>query len=470
MKIKLTCPRSLTLRMMVFVALTIGVSMLLISQLVLKAVERHFAEQDADELRVMTETIYQRLQEFSVQEGSGMPPVVLARAVSGHHGVYYRVQSDTGDILYISPGADFSALDSFPAVQDKIDTNNLVGWQSENKSYRGASVFKRVGTKSYLISTAMDMEFHQQFLENFRNSLAIIMTLAGIATLVAVWLGVHQGLSPLRQLSSRVRSIGVDRLDSRLDVEAVPAELRELVLAFNQMLDGLDQSFTRLSHFSDDIAHELRTPLTNLITQTQVSLGQKRSLDEYRELLYSNLEEQERLSKMVNDMLWLAKSEHGLIKPVLEPVDLCQEIRALFEFFEALAEEKQVSLVLEGEAPAIKGDRAMLRQAFSNLLSNAVRFTPEKKCVLVRVSIEDTTNRVLLCIENPGDKIADEHLGKLFDRFYQVDPSRSSQGEGAGLGLAIVKSIIEAHGGQIEALSSERSNQFVISLPTKPSH
>ena len=174
------------------------------------------------------------------------------------------------------------------------------------------------------------------------------MVLAGIATLLAVWFGVFQGLAPLRRLSHKVKSIEADQLDFRLDIKSVPKELTGLVLAFNQMINGLEKSFKQLSHFSADIAHELRTPLTNIITQTQVGLSKPRDIEEYKNLLYSNLEEQERLAKMVNDMLWLAKSDHGLVKPVLENIDLRQEISDLFEFFEALAEEQNIELVLEG--------------------------------------------------------------------------------------------------------------------------
>ena len=231
------------------------------------------------------------------------------------------------------------------------------------------------------------------------------------------------------------------------------------------MIGRLEDSFVRLSHFSADIAHELRTPLTNLITQTQVGLGKSRSLEEYRELLYSNLEEQERLTKMVNDMLWLAQSEHGLLKPVWEPLDLAREVRELFDFFEALAEEKHIQLVLEGKAPIIQGDRAMLRRALSNLLSNAIRHTPVGRSVLIRLD-SSGEGRALLSVQNPGPEIPAEHLPRIFDRFYRVDPSRQRQSEGAGLGLAIVKSIVEAHEGNIAVISERGVTRFTISLPS----
>jgi two-component system heavy metal sensor histidine kinase CusS len=261
-----------------------------------------------------------------------------------------------------------------------------------------------------------------------------------------------------------MRAVQADRLHLRLESEEVPAELKTLVDSFNRMISRLEDSFDRLSHFSADIAHELRTPLTNLITQTQVSLGRSRSLMEYRELLYSNLEEQERLSKMVNDMLWLAQNEQGLLKPVWEPLDLKREVGAVFEFFEALAEEKHIRLTVEGPPSTLVGDQAMLRRALSNLISNAIRYTPVEEEIRVRVGSRGDQS-VLLSVENPGPDIPADHLPRLFDRFYRVDPSRQREREGAGLGLAIVKSIIDAHEGNIEVTSERGVTRFSIRFP-----
>ena len=332
--------------------------------------------------------------------------------------------------------------------------------------FRGVVTQASVGNRSYQITAAIDMDFHLKFLESFQQSLWLIMLLAGTITLLAAWFGVHQGHAPLRSLSDAIRAIQADRLHVRLDPATVPKELQVLVTAFNQMIERLDNSFTRLSHFSADIAHELRTPLTNLITQTQVGLGQVRKQDEYRELLYSNLEEQERLARMVNDMLWLAKSDHGLIKPANVPMDMVVEVQESFDFFAALAEEKGVGLELEGVVPLIHGDRAMLRRALSNLLSNAIRHTPEGGTVQVRLG-HHGNDEVYLYVNNPGSTIPDEHLPRIFDRFYCVDPSRTRQNEGAGLGLAIAKSITEAHGGRVKVTSEHGNTIFTLYFPLK---
>ena len=472
-------PISLTLRMIAFVAVTISLCLFTINAVVLDVVEHHFKEQDADELTVMNQSIFQHLHKLSaskVNQGA-----ILSQAISGHHGVYFQVRNALGDIIYSSPELNLSnslsnslsnpLSDALPDAGSNKSHNNspiveldaLHLWESNGHTFRGAFTPYVIGNDSFIIITAIDMEFHKTFLKNFRQSLALVMALAGIATLLAVWFGVFQGLAPLRRLSNKVKSIEADQLDFRLDIKSVPKELTGLVLAFNQMINGLEKSFKQLSHFSADIAHELRTPLTNIITQTQVGLSKPRDIEEYKNLLYSNLEEQERLAKMVNGMLWLAKSDHGLVKPVLENIDLRQEISDLFEFFEALAEEQNIELALEGNALFIHADRSMLRQAFSNLLSNALRHTQSGKTI--KVSIENTYAHALISFENAGEHIAQEHLEKLFDRFYRVDPARQRNSDGAGLGLSIVKSIIESHKGYTEVTSNSGMIRFMIYLP-----
>ncbi|MCB1678657.1 MAG: heavy metal sensor histidine kinase [Halioglobus sp.] len=465
MKLTSGQPLSLTARVMVFVGLAIGLSLLLIGSLVLSAIGRHFAEQDAGELAVMTQAVVKALR-----KGGDNPTVLretLSDAISGHHGVYFQVRDQRGELVYDTPGADLSPAAAALTAVNAIRAGNLHTWRAGDTTFRGALTRHAIGGHSYAVVAATDMGFHLQFLHKFRRSLWLIMSFAGAITLLAAWYGVHQAHAPLRGLSEGVGDIQADRLHVRLDPSSVPSELQGLVTSFNHMIGRLEDSFTRLSHFSADIAHELRTPLTNLITQTQVGLGKARAAEEYRELLYSNLEEQERLAKMVNDMLWLAKSDHGLIKPVREALNLASEVGELFDFFEALAEERQIRLALEGKAPGIQGDRAMLRRAISNLLSNAIRHTRSGETVLVRLA-RPSDHEVSLSVQNPGPEIPPEHLSNIFDRFYRVDPSRVRQSEGAGLGLAMVRAIVEAHGGRVEAASAAGTTTFTLFFASAP--
>jgi two-component system heavy metal sensor histidine kinase CusS len=243
----------------------------------------------------------------------------------------------------------------------------------------------------------------------------------------------------------------------------MPPELAEMAHNFNAMLGRLDDSFQRLSAFSADIAHELRTPLSNLLTHTQVTLTRPRPIEDYREALHSNLEELQWMAQLVNDMLYLAKADHGLLMPKREALELAEEADLLLEFFAPLAEDARVTLAREGHG-CLAGDRSMLRRALSNLLDNALRFTPADG--EVRVNIVEQANGLRLSVENTGSGIDAQLLPKLFDRFYRADPARrEGSSEHAGLGLAITQSIIRAHGGQIRCESENGWTRFVIELP-----
>ena len=207
----------------------------------------------------------------------------------------------------------------------------------------------------------------------------------------------------------------------------------------------------------------LRTPVTTLLTQTQVALSKPRDANEYREILYSSVEEYERLAQMINDMLFLAKAENGLYRPDRAEVDLIAETKALFEFYECWADERGVALALHGGA-TVTGDKLMLRRLLSNLLSNAIRHTPPAGTVTVRIE-KGPERSVSISVDNPGTAIPEEHIPRLFDRFYRAEGGRQQGGDGAGLGLAIAKSIVELHGGAINATSNDAFTRFQAALP-----
>ncbi|WP_166225191.1 heavy metal sensor histidine kinase [Pseudomonas atagonensis] len=313
------------------------------------------------------------------------------------------------------------------------------------------------------LTLLLDITHHQHFLQRMQHLIWLTVGLSALATaLLGAW-AARSGLRPLRRMSAVARGISAQSLNARLPEAQMPAELTELAHSFNAMLGRLDDSFQRLSAFSADIAHELRTPLSNLLTHTQVTLTRPRPLEDYREALHSNLEELQWMAQLVNDMLYLAKADHGLLVPKRAPLDLAEEADALLEFFAPLAEDAQVSLSRDG-AGQFSGDRAMLRRALSNLLDNALRFTPAAGEVRVRVADQAKSLRVI--VENSGEGISAELLPRLFDRFYRADPARQEgSSEHAGLGLAITQSIVRAHGGQIHCESAAGWTRFVIELP-----
>ncbi len=465
--LKGTRPYSLAFRVTLFVGLAIGACLFCVGWIVERSIENHFADQDADELGVVAEAVQEALSK-SNSEALTLQQVLQA-AVSGHHGVYFRVNNSNGSLIYASPGPKMSEIISTLAPVPRIQRNNLTVWEEGGEPYRGAILEMHVtnlsDSQTFTVAVASAMEFHLNFLTSFRRTLWSVITAATVLIFLASWFAVRQGHAPLHNVTARIRSIRTDQLSVRLDPDSVPIELLELVSSFNDMLSRIEEVFQQLSNFSADIAHELRTPLTNLTTQTQVAVSKARTLEEYREILYSNLEEYERLSKMINDMLWLAKTDNGLVKPVFEALDPFKEIHFLFDYFEAWAEEQNVQLKLTGQSGNIQGDRSMFRRALSNLLANSIRHAKSDSQILV--TLHQDANNVVIDIENAGEDIPDNQVNKIFDRFYRIDPSRqrSNGGDGVGLGLSIVRSIIAVHGGEVTVISKNGVTIFTVKLP-----
>jgi two-component system, OmpR family, heavy metal sensor histidine kinase CusS len=394
-------------------------------------------------------------------------PQNLTDALVGHHGLSVAVIGPDRKMLFTSPDAVFPAtvLERLPSEDSSIRVRPVV-WQQGGQSYRGivaTAVTGIAGQPPATVVVAVSIEHHRIFMEAFQKSLWLAIAASIGLTALLGWIAARRGLAPVRELADVAQGISANRLGDRLPPESVPTELVDLAIAFNGMLARLEGSFRRLSDFSSDLAHELRTPISNLMTQTQVAISKARSADQYREILYSNLEEYERLARMIADMLFLAKADNRLIVPSSETVDLAVEVRELFGFYDAFAEEQGVSMVLAG-AGVVRGDRLMIRRALSNLLSNAIRHTPCDGSVKVLVD-QSESGETRVSIENPGEDIEPEHLPRLFDRFYRVDASRQKASEGAGLGLAITKSIVEAHKGTIDIFSSNGSTRFAITFP-----
>ena len=298
---------------------------------------------------------------------------------------------------------------------------------------------------------ALDTQHHAHFQRQFQTTLVVYVVLATLLSGLLGWIAAHRGLAPLRIMKSRAQSVTSNKMGERMPVAAVPVEMADLAITLNDMLDRLQEDFRRLSEFSSDLAHELRTPISNLLTETQVTLSMVRTNADYQDVLASNSEELQRLARMVSDMLFLAKTEHGLALPSREIISVATEVQALFDFYEALAAEKGLRLELTGDG-SIHGDRLMLRRALSNLLSNALRHAAPNSAVLIHIQTHASTTEVH--VANQGAAIAPEMLPRLFDRFFRIDKSRAHpDSDGAGLGLAITRAIMEAHGGRISVTS-----------------
>lgn len=474
MRAKLRQPISLALRATILVGFTITVCFIVLGLAIQNSINHHFAVQDTDELRVVAASVRSALTE-AVQSSTDQSVFeenlrsYLTSAVSGHHGVYFGVYIDSGKLIYQSDGPDLSPLVESTPMSADIESNKLYSWQAANHEYRGAVVPGNLtGSEFYssvAIVVAAENDFHRAFMAAFSRSLWTMMVIASTLTILASWLAIRAGHKPLHRLSEEIQNITSEQLHLRLKPNSVPIELVELVESFNVMIGSMEDVFQRLSHFSADIAHELRTPMTNLTTQTQVALGQPRTTDEYSEMLYSNLEEYNRLSAIVRDMLWLAQTDNKSLKLNKSKVDIKREIETLFEFFDAWADEKSIELRMIGNSVLANVDKNLFQRALSNLLSNAMEHTPLEE--VVSVTLESLPKNFKISIKNTGTTIPEQHLKHIFNRFYRVDPSRqrTSGNDGIGLGLSIVKSITEAHGGKITVVSAEGTTTFTLILP-----
>jgi len=287
----------------------------------------------------------------------------------------------------------------------------------------------------------------------------------GLGAILAFGLGLlllRRGLKPLHQLAQAMGGIEPRNLHRRMPTHAMPTELKAPALALNAMLARLEDSFSRLSQFSADLAHEIRTPLHNLLGSNSLALNQPRSAAEYQEVLASNLEEYERLNRMAENLMFLARAEHGQRPLHLQSLDLKAVGDELCDYFEALADDRQLN-VCNTLSGVLDADQQLLQRALGNLLANAVRHAQAGSTV--RLQRRDEGNVCWIGVHNLGQPIDPQHLDKLFDRFYRVDPARAQPGDSGGLGLAIVRSIMHLHGGEVRVHSDNHATLFELGFP-----
>ena len=296
------------------------------------------------------------------------------------------------------------------------------------------------------LQAALDMTPAQRLLGAYLREVGLVLA-GGVLLAAAIGAAIaRRGLRPVADITRAAAGIGAERLHERIGASAWPAELTALAAAFDAMLERLQQSFERLAQFSADLAHELRTPINNLIGEAQVALTRERSTEEYIEVLQSALEEYARLARMIDRMLFLAYAEHSGGAECV-PLEAAQPMQAVLEFYQALAEESGIELESSGGG-TLRADPHLLRRALSNLVSNALKYTPRGGRVRLEAQ-RDARGGLELRVIDTGVGIAAEHLPRLTDRFYRVDPARTGDAGGSGLGLAIVKSIMSLHGGSL---------------------
>ncbi|CAM3412946.1 TPA: HAMP domain-containing protein [Acinetobacter nosocomialis] len=436
---------AISFRIALIFSLSTIIILMIMGLVIHQLVMHHFETQDRTQLEGKIQLLENLLEQNP--KNTDELKIYLKDALVGHHDLIVQIERPTGQIIFSSAPAVIKA-------KTLVKSKHIpwIEWEIQNKTYRGL-VYKKSFDKNMSVPTAqiivgIDTSEHQHFLNDFRRQLLYIGVVGTICLMFLGWFAAWRGLRPVQKMAKVAEGISAQHLSERLAVDNTPTELKSLAIAFNDMLDRLETAVEKLSDFSSDLAHEIRTPINNLMTQTQVCLSRSRDINTYQEVLFSNLEEFERLARMVSDMLFLAKAEHGLHLPNLQQINLVQEISALFDFYDAIAAEKGMSLEQSGQG-YVEGDPSMLRRALSNLLSNAIKYG--KPDTVIKINCRQNIDTTIFTIENESSPITSEQLNRLFDRFYRTDASRQRVEEGTGLGLAITKSILDVHGATIQA-------------------
>jgi two-component system heavy metal sensor histidine kinase CusS len=436
-------------------------------------VVRHaFAEDNAflaDKISALSADLHESGPNAFAEELKGQHP--------GEHAAYWiRILDPQGQTYAETPGMDrLLPLDIFPAAPASSET-----WASTQKSastlpgqkdYRsGGKLFSLVATtqgsggQPYTLQVAQDRSSDERVERNFALLFVVVLSGGIVASALIAIRVTGRGLQPLTDMTQLLARIGPTHMKERLAPADWPRELQPLANAFDDMLNRLDDSFTRLSQFSADLAHELRTPIANMLGEAQVALTRDRTLAEYRATVESTIAECERLSRIVDNLLFVARVDAAREPIARKRFDAGAAVEKITAFYQAIADDHHVAISCRGEGQ-IYADSDLFERALANLLDNALRFTPQNGSIEIALSEHDAA--FVVAVSDTGRGIAPEHLPRVFDRFYRAESSRGS--DGAGLGLALVKSIMDLHGGSASIESKVgRGTTVTLTFPASP--
>ena len=420
------------------------------------AVRHAFAEDNAilaDKISALSADLRESSPDVFAQE--------LKSHRAGEHATYWIRMLDSQGRTY----AETSGMDRllppeiFPLAQQ---SSVAVGGRKDY--HRGAKLFSLIafneasGGQAYTVQLAQDRSSDQRVEREFAVLFIIVLASSVLASAFIAIIVTKRGLRPLTQLTQLVARMGPTHLKERVAPGSWPRELQPLAIAFDDMLKRLDDSFTRLSQFSADLAHELRTPVANMMGEAQVALTRERTAAEYRETIESTIGECERLSRIVDNLLFVARVDAAREPIARKRFDARKAVEKIAAFYQTIGEDHHVTISCNGEGQ-IYADPDLFERAVGNLLDNALRFTPQNGSIQIALSERDGDFEV--AISDNGCGIAAEHLPRVFDRFYRAESSRTS--DGAGLGLALVKSIVELHGGSA-SIQSEMGRGTTVKL------
>jgi two-component system heavy metal sensor histidine kinase CusS len=420
-------------------------------------VVRHAFEEDNE---VLADKVAAVRADLSTPGGLKVVSEELKTVRAGDRGAYWiRVLDSAERTAVETPGMTTLLPPSvFPKTRNaNSSAENPNDFRANGHLYSLVSSAHAVAGQLYTIQVAQDRSADEQFMKEFAALLAGVLAFGLVASAMIAFTVTKRGLRPLGEMTRTLKRVGPTQLHERVSAVGWPRELQPLAVAFDDMLDRLEDSFVRLSQFSADLAHELRTPIGNIRGEAEVALSRSRTPEEYREVIESTIAECQHLTHIVNNMLFLARTEAAKAHLQRTSFDARAAVEKIAAFHEPIAEEQKLTITCNGDAHFL-ADEMLFGRAVNNLLENALHHTPAGGTIQISVATRGPHSEV--SVRDTGSGIAAEHLPRVFDRFYRADSSRSS--EGVGLGLALVKSIMDLHGGSAQIESEPGQGTIVI--------
>lgn len=434
-----------------------------------RSVNEHFEQMDSEiithvafNLRKRMVNFNDHIEPFTVSKSQALIDANHPHSSWLDYDLKTLISDKNGNLLSSDPSnfindlpADFSLLQ---LLQDYRDQQFMI--KINNRHYRAIIITHQ----EVLAFIALPIDVHHQYLIQFNRQLSLILIAITLLLVSVAALSVHWGFAPLATIVQKMKGINLQRLDERIVVGDMPLELRPLTESYNSMMAKLESNFESLSRFSDNIAHELRTPIATLSTQTQVMLTKPRESDEYIEQLHHQHDTLKQLSAMINDMLLLAKTQKELSDSQISHVDIESLITKLIDYYEMIAEDREIIFEKSGDFKTVLGDKGLLQRLFANLMSNAIYYAASNSTIMISATvltsstslnapkddIQSPEQRWLrITMTNRLDKPLNQiEADKLFERFYRHDKTNTMH-SGTGLGLSIVQAIANAHNGKV---------------------
>ena len=455
-------PWSIVFRLAVLFTFAAGTMLLSAMGAAYWVVVRHV---DHDNDRYLTDKLAAIRADVAADPGPRALTRVLTMIPAADKAYAVRILNPSGAIIAESPKmSSVVPVAAFPknfSVQGQRPVISVYSGQN-GQEFALLSAKIDLGNQPVILQLAQDRTHDKKFAARYAFLLlgivgCAVVTCAGVAFLVT-----RRVLRPLRNLGQSISRTGATRLREQVPVDGWPEELQPLAIGYNRMLGRLEDSFTRLSQFSADLAHELRTPIAILRGEAEGVLTKPRTADQYREVIESSLEELQRLSAMIDNLLFLARAE-TIASVQLSYFDGRAAIEKIREFYELVAQEQGIAIECVGEG-MIYAEPNLFRRALINLLTNSLRFTPSGGTITVSLHHRNGASEV--SVADTGCGIPSEHVPNVFDRFYRANAARNATG--TGLGLSIVKSIMQTHDGTVSVQSKPgRGTTVTISFPDR---